>query len=308
MCLACWTQLRGALTDVADWLAEDLELTRTGRTKFTGAPIGRVKGWSERALPIRPAAAAIADQLPTVLYSWVRELWDMHAARWLACETCDAQWFGGEQQHAVPECTGRWDLRVEQLGDIDTTTAGLARWLLGHTTWIRTHPAAEDLHGQVINAYRAAMKVIDRPPAREYIGMCSAELEGQLCEVDLFASEDQDSVSCRGCGANWSVRDRRAWLSDAVDHQYLPPALVIAAVARHGYRLTMSMLRNYRARGRLTAYVVDPEFIGPLREQDDRYGWRVRPMVEQDYPSPLYLVADVVDVLNSKHRRTRLDK
>jgi hypothetical protein len=300
MCPVCWSSLRDKLERTED-IVEDLELTRAGRDKIGGVPIGRVSGGSGSPLPVRPHATRAAEQLRDTLWSWTRDLWETNAARWLECDGCGAKWHGGEQVHTRQACAGKWHMTTDRL-DVDVTAPGLARWILRHHTWVRKHLAADQLHRDLTDAYHVALRVIDRPDDRAYLGICSADLgDGVLCEVDLFARDGQSSIRCRGCGSVRDVNARREYLSAAVDRQYLPTGLVVAVVTRRGHRLTDSMLRNYRARGRLVAYVNDPDFMGPV----DRYGWRVRPLREDDDQAALWRVSEVLDVVTTKYRRER---
>lgn len=299
MCTVCWASLRDKLGRTDD-IVEDLELTRVGQDKIGGVPIGRVSGGGGSRLPVREHVAPVVNRLRETLGSWMRDLWETHAIRWQQCDGCEAQWFGGDQLHGKPDCTGAWAERIAELGQVDTSARGLARWILRHQSWVTMHPAADQLYRELTGAYVAALRVIDRPDDRVYLGICSADQgDGEYCEVDLFARESQDWIRCSGCGSVRNVNERRELLTAAVDHQYLPTGLVIAAVGRRGHRLTSSMLRNYRARERLTAYVLDPD------AQPDAHGHRVRPMVEGDDQVALYRVSEVVDVLTTKHHRKK---
>ncbi|MFC5099782.1 hypothetical protein [Kibdelosporangium philippinense] len=298
MCSACWSRLQRQLARTDDIL-EDLELTGAGRDKIRGAPTGRISHSSSSPMPVRPHVVRAADRLRNALSTWVRDLWETHAIRWQDCDTCDARWLSGDKRHTTPDCGGSWVEKVAELGHVDHTSAGLARWVLRHQNWVKTHPAADELHADLLDAYADVLRVIDRPDDRLYLGICSAELEnGELCEVDLFARQGQTAIRCRGCDSAWNVHERREYLTAAVDHQYLPSNLVIAAVTRRAHHLTQSMLRNYRARGRLTAYVHD-ESATP-----DEHGHQVRPIRDDDDQVALYRVSEVVDVLTTKYRRT----
>lgn len=106
-----------------------------------------------------------------------------------------------------------------------------ARWLLSHTDIVAGHPEA----GQVVDECGAmvqlAYEVIDRPPELLLAGQCGEQLEdGGECVAYLYARPDARTVTCRTCGAERSVEDRRAWMVEYASELHLPAVTCLAWV------------------------------------------------------------------------------
>jgi hypothetical protein len=301
MCPGCWGALRGKLVE-SSWLAVELELTRTRGDKPGSASIGFVTRSPESAMVYREHASKAADNLRDVLASWTRDLWETHAVRWEECTGCGSQWFGGRQTHATPDCAEPWEQVVDTL-TVAFSVPALALWMLRHQTWVQTHPAADDLHTELMEAYRAAWHAIDRGAGRMYVGICSADvtIDGArgTCERDLFSTDLSRSVTCPECGTEHSPCARRGILTTALEHQYVPPGVLVGAVDRLGRELTMSMIRSYRYRGQVKAFVHDDD-----AEPDD-YGFRVRRFDpdSDEGRTLLYRVGDVLDAMDRRYQR-----
>lgn len=295
MCPGCWGALRAKLAE-SSWLAAELELTRTRGDKPGSASIGYVTRSTESAMVYREHASQAADRLRDVLASWTRDLWETHAIHWEECTGCGAQWFGGDKAHTSQVCSGAWTVVVDTLS-VAFSMPALALWMLRHQTWVQTHPAADDLHTELMEAYRDAWHVIDRHAGRMYVGICSAQ--GGACQRDLFSTDLGRAVVCPECGTEHSPGARREVLTSALQHQYVQPGVLVGLVDRLGRELTMSMIRSYRYRGRLTAYVYDET------AEPDGHGFRVcqfEPEADEG-ATLLYRVGDVLDAMDRRYQR-----
>jgi hypothetical protein len=303
MCAGCWGALRAQLVE-SSWLAAELELTRTRGDKPGSASIGFVTRSPESAMVFREHASEVADRLRNIMASWVRDLWETHAVRWEECGKCGAQWFGGDKAHTLEDCAGTWAQVMDTL-TVAFSTPALALWLLRHQTWIQIHPAAEELHDELLGAYADAWHAIDRHPGRMYVGICSADTkdaEGAVigpCEKDLFTTDLGRPVVCPECGTEHSPGARREILTSALQHQYVQPGVLVGIVDRLGRELNMAMVRGYRRRSQIMAYVYDEN------AKKDPYGFRVRPYdpdTDEGF-TLLYRVGDVLDAMDRRYQR-----
>jgi hypothetical protein len=147
------------------------------------------------------------------------------------------------------------------------TLPAVAGWLLAHMPALRMHEAAGDAVGEICSSYRDAVRAIDRPADRYFLGTCGATAEqragavplapptgaasltgpsepaldpSQVCAVPLWGSQGQAQARCRGCGTRWDARARRealaAELYDTLAERLLTAseAAIAIGVLRHG--------------------------------------------------------------------------
>lgn len=267
LCVACWGQLAARLRGVAELTAElDVALARQARTtpRLGGRP-------AEQPLPYHLGAADAAEVLRTTLAAWVRLLWEEHG------------------QHTAG------GIQPPLLGG--TQPAALAGWLLQDqvATWIRRHPAADELVDEISHAIAQAWRVVDRAPGRAYLGQCSADTTTGPCPQDLYAPDDRETVCCPSCGATWSVTERRAVLLTALADQYVPLRTLAGLLPGLGQPVSVAALRRLAHRGLLVAWswIEDPPGSGH---------WVVRPRQPSDAGPVLLQVGQVLDYLQARQR------
>lgn len=99
----------------------------------------------------------------------------------------------------------------------DAPVAG-ARWLLAESGLV----AASRDGGRVVDEIGAAVakayEVIDRPPELLVAGQCGH----RGCEEYLYARPDAKTTTCRGCGAEHEVAERRSWMVAYAAEMQLP--------------------------------------------------------------------------------------
>lgn len=267
ICGACQADLRRALDTVA-WLAGELDVTLSGQHSRTGAGsaeaeddptpavlhIGRL-GYNQRA-------SEAAYVLRTALVGWVRvmsEGWT--APHGPACRTC-----------VHPSC-------VLVTGPADTPTS-MAAWLSAGLSRLARHPAAEEAHGEITAAVRAAQRAVDRPPGTVYAGPC------RQCATALYAKPGATYVRCRECGESHDIADRREWMISQCE-DLLGSSAYVAMVCRGlGVQISESTVRMWVKRRKL-----QPRTWSEPRGDDAREEGRRR---------PLYRVGDVIDVALGK--------
>lgn len=255
----CLGELLRQLGDTAA-LVEELNIVLSRRSKTGGASVGYISnGADEQPIPADLKAVEVGTWLRDRLCSWARLLWEDNAPR--------------EADGSVPPI------------DLTPGIVSVSRWLMRHPTWIALCPAADELYRELTQDMAAAWRVANySSSAVHFVGVCYAEFEGVECVERLYAHEDAHEVVCKVCGTEHdNVAARRAQLVIAAEDQFIPLGDLVGLVTEKGYRLTTSMLRNLRARGRVTAYVAIED--GRVREWEkgderlERY-YRVREVLD----------------------------
>lgn len=212
-------------------LGDDLD-TQVARQARIGASDAR---GGEKPVPFHERAAQIRGTLRQHLHPW-------------------AVWIAGDHP--------------ARRAQLDRATVGeLAEYLLDQVERIRITDGAAQLAHAVFDAVLAAERTIDLPPDLFALGQCGHELrDGTLCQVPLYARaaagstepDPDDVVICTdragltGCGTEWKVAERRAWLRGQAVDQVGTAATVATALARLGHPgLVGHRLRVWKDRGQI---------------------------------------------------------
>jgi hypothetical protein len=240
VCPACAYRLTDALTDVTGprGLAYDLDVA-TARQARLGDRNGSRP--TETPVPYDARASEAAAHLKGVLVGWAR----------VVCEDYGA------------------DLPPDDL-------AAIAAWLRPRVGWLRHHPAAVEAHDEIVEAVRAARRVIDRPADRLYAGPCDQ------CGGDLYARPGALAVECRPCELVYEVEARRAWLLEALEEHLATTIEISRALTSLAQPVTPNMIYGYVHRGRLI----------PRSHR-----------AEGRKTIPLYRVGDVLDIVTGQPER-----
>jgi hypothetical protein len=108
------------------------------------------------------------------------------------------------------------------------------------------------IHVELTNAVNAASAVIDLPPSRLYIGVCSAPRNGLVyCHAELYADEGQKQVTCYQCKTVHSVTERRAVLMTAVEDVLATATDIARAVHLFQEPLKAATIYQWKNRGRI---------------------------------------------------------
>jgi hypothetical protein len=260
----CLGKLLRQLGDCAA-LVDELNVVLAKRSKTGGASVGYISnGGDEQPIPADLKAIEVGTWLRDRLCSWARLLWEDNASR--------------NPDGSVPQI------------DLQPGIVSVSRWLLRHPSWIALHPAVDELYHELMDDMAAAWRVANySSSAVRFVGVCYAEFEGVECVERLFAHEDAHEVTCKVCGTEHrDVAERRAQLVAAAEEEYVPLGDLVGLVTEKGHRLTTSMLRNLRARGRVTAYVAEED--GRVRE------WQKGDEGRERY----YRVREVLDAITTK--------
>lgn len=175
LCSSCCDVLEMELRDVPAVVAE-LDVTLAKQARMEGGKAGLA---SERN-GYHQGASLAADYLQNTLTTWARDL---------VGETRD--WFG------------------VMVGGLASSRSA-ARLLLDHITEIRRHPAAAELHDEVISAIRQARAAADRPANRTTfpVGPCPEDTDSGPCpgEVVAFIPTEDERPSWLRCQADEAHR------------------------------------------------------------------------------------------------------
>jgi hypothetical protein len=191
----------------------DLDVTLSRQTSRMG------RGGHGASVPLAfdPRASEAGWVLRSALVGWVRQL-----------------------QEAKPE---EWP---------DNTAQAMAAWLSVRLQRLVRHPAAGEAHGEITDAVRAAQRVTDRAPERQFAGRCA-------CGAALYAKPGAGKVQCRDCDAEpVDVGTQLDQMRDQVRDRLAHPTAAAALLARLEIKAPESTIRRWAAQGRILAHGTDP--------------------------------------------------
>ncbi len=227
LCGACQAELSRALDGVPE-LCGDLDVTLSRQV----SRMGRGGGGSATPLAFDVRASEAGYVLRSTLVGWVRVL-----------------------QEAQPE---EWP---------DDTAQAMARWLSQRLERLVRHPAAGEAHGEITEAVRAAERVTDRAPERQFAGRCPS------CGEPLYAKPGASAVRCRaeGCEAEPVDVDEQwdAMLGQIAD-QLLPAVQAADVLTRLAAPLPADTVRHWARKGRLIEHGKDAAGHSLYRVSDVR--------------------------------------
>lgn len=242
--------VHGEQTTIVDYLPgllADLEQAGARQTSSAGH-IGVLVRSAETAIPYHEAATNLGHEVRNTITTWARVLLDEHA-----------------------------HLEIR-----DTSTTAVAGWLSLYPALLAMLPGAGEMVDEIVRATDRVRRMVDNSPAREFVGRCGFEAEGEACQTPLYAFDGAKGVHCDGCGSMWDVDERRRWLLHYADTQTPMTATEIAGLlALVGVTVTAARIRSLAKpdRKRITAVGVD------------------------NAGHPTYLLADVKAALARRYRR-----
>lgn len=220
VCAHCAARLVNDLSDVPNLDAE-LDVTVFRQAKMTAGNTGGGHS-TEKPLPYNVAADEHGRALKAILATWC-------------------------------------DLIADQRG-IDRPLDGCApmsRWLLGHISWIRHHPAGGDAVTEIREAVHRVRRAIDRPLDRVFAGYCGT------CGGALYAREDAGQTACRVCVDEdgqrpvYSVTEQRQAMLAAMEVMSMAPPEAAHALTTLVHPIKPELIRTWAARGKLQPSGVD---------------------------------------------------
>lgn len=251
LCHDCTSLLERNLSEVASILAElDVTLAKQARIEQGGAG-----GLARERNPIAEKAIDPRWVLGNVLGTWAR---DVSGETWLP--DVGYVWVR-RNPHAVTEgpyclaCTHRscQTIRAEERRPRQPVAAQAAGYLLDSIDPIRRHPAVVELVDEVLDAIRLARRTIDRYADRQYLSVCRAVQGGVECTEELWASPAATEVTCRVCGTEYEVAERRAQLLKLAEDMLFGVKEASQFVGEVGrIRVSEASIRGYLHRKRLS--------------------------------------------------------
>jgi hypothetical protein len=230
LCNGCLWALECDLGDVA-WLDEQLELVLS-RLAVVGEHNGGRS--AETPMPVHPGALKARSDLRAALVGWVRDFAEGTMQAWPA-----------------------------------DTLAAMASWLLKRIDRIAVHPAAEDIHGEIVGAVRFAARVIDLPANRTTfpVGPCpEIGCQGEIRAYIPAQPERPARMECSACETRWEphqwLRAGRRILArkgEAIGY-------VDVQVAAQSMGVSGQTIRNWMLAGKLTNHGSAQKFMVDLTE------------------------------------------
>jgi hypothetical protein len=148
----------------------------------------------------------------------------------------------------------------QHLGDDALVVA--ARWLAGHTEWMRHRREVGEFLEDVGACSRVVAGIVRGPGSKRYLGPCGATVgwddqgaevaRDAPCDGDVYAHDGAKDGACRVCGARWTTAKRQAWLDGEVrDHAYR------ASEIEDAYGVSADTIRVWAARGKVPIHARD---------------------------------------------------
>lgn len=236
-CPACWRRLERLLAETPA-LVDELNTTIVRQARITLTTTGRRPaepkeahdglGVHEQPLPYNLGASEALELLHRTLWPWVREGIEAHP-------------------DAFPHA-------------LDPSTAGLSRVLLRLHGWLQGHPDGQAAVEEVTYAHAVAWHSVDRSPDRDYAGPCGADIDGEVCPEDLYVAHDAHTATCRTCGTEWDVPERRAALLALAEDRLVTTTEACRAIKTYGSEgehVTPDRIWKWKQRGRIMAHGSD---------------------------------------------------
>jgi hypothetical protein len=160
-----------------------------------------------------------------------------------------------------------WAASVAEIRGVDLPD-DLPGFLSAQVGWLRAQATGAEAFDELTSAIVQARRVTDRPADKRYAGPCTALVEAGECRTDLYARDTGDSVTCRECGTEYPLTERRAWLLEQAEDRLLPAAEMARAVDGLGVPVSAATIASWKRRGRITVHPgpgVDLFRVGDVR-------------------------------------------
>jgi hypothetical protein len=118
---------------------------------------------------------------------------------------------------------------------------------------IRSGPHPERAVSGIGRAVKEAFRCIDRAQEREYLGRCYFVADGEECQAELWAKPNAKEVTCRLCGYEHNVSDRRMDMLEMARDVICTVKEASQYVGEvGGIRVSQSSIKGYLFRKRLS--------------------------------------------------------
>lgn len=150
--------------------------------------------------------------------------------------------------------------------------AAMARWLLWRVDGLAFHELGSDAVDEITDAVaEVERRIFSKPRPKMYLGICTAERDGETCGHSIYAKEGDVLGKCAAadCRAPYKVAESRQSLEDALDSRLVTAAEVATIAVHLGLEQPRERVRKrvnqWAARKQLTAKGVDgdgnPRFL-----------------------------------------------
>lgn len=209
LCETCADSLYQIFNDLPG-LLEDLEIT-TAKLDNTGTKGGT--SHSGPVLPVNLGALETKMHLEIIITSWSSMLNDYANTR---------QKREPQQPHLA--------------------------YLRGNINTIRSFDFAGDMHEELKDAYRDALRLVDLPRDIRILGTCSEP----NCSGKIRADGNADTATCSECRSTYSTTDLEAWNRERTRGEPMRAGAVRKYLKKHaGVTITQKDLDNWVARKQL---------------------------------------------------------
>lgn len=146
----------------------------------------------------------------------------------------------------------------EPAGDAVTAINAALNTPGGPVRALRTLGDGEVLRASFERAKQELLRLADRPPQLAYVGPCGhvAHEGGRPCGTGLYARPGAAVATCRRCGSQVDVQERREFLITRAYRLALPASHIARALAQPefgGVQIRVKDIHNWAARGKITA-------------------------------------------------------
>lgn len=270
LCDDCVLTFRWALVNVAAHYA-DLETIQAKRAQYgnvgsSKASVGRTHPLPVDTRFIQSEPVGECHVARATLAAGTQLRWDAWNTVVAWCRTVMEE----QPEVAGPACTDCLHIScnaVRRRRWPRNTVPSMCSYLARQFRWILLERWAPVMLDEWLDLERRLTRMVDRPADRWYAGPCTVGQDdlsyAPLCGADLYASLDQDRVTCHECGWTYDVAGRRAWLLAAAEDRWetastIARAVVVLADYQQGETRLVRRISDWRARGRIQVRDVTP--------------------------------------------------
>jgi hypothetical protein len=239
-------------------LLQELEITAMRQAKIGGGPIGVVQSSADNPIPFHDPASTLRVEAERELRTW-----------------------------GILAATTFTHLKAKQ-----RTPREYAAWLAKIPGLLANLDGVADMHSKVTDLVHQVTDMIDRPPAKAYLGNCAAPaMEGE-CATYLFVNLDAENrppayVRCPTCLTVHDVAIRQQQLVEQARDVVGTATQISKVLDRIGITIAPSTIRGYAQRRTSRGSIIEP---------------RIRRVeVADDGGQSYYRVNDVMTVYLARH-------
>lgn len=207
------------LTNLRDWMVDDLDSAIARQVAFGDDNDIRRRGRDDSGLEFNAAASLVAQDLWGVLRAWTEHV----------CTHSNHTWPGNQRSHVY------------------------AGWLNRRRVDLAKTEEAPQALDEICDAWDRVKRAIDLPPPLEFAGTCQSDLPGVRCE-GVYVRPGTLEKKCSTCHVMCDIQKMRAAIREELEGLlYSAPELATAMSIKLENKVPFERVRNWVRRGRLTA-------------------------------------------------------